>query len=579
MQEDISSKLSFTGERFLPECPREIWYEHWHRYAFARRFAAGKVVLDAASGEGYGAALLAGEAKQVCALDISAHSQRHAAGQYTAPNLSFYLAECGSLPFVDNSFDLVTSFETLEHLLEQRQMLAEFSRVLCDDGLLLISTPDRENYSELNGLDNPYHLRELYRNQFEELLATHFSSYRLWGQKLLFQSAIWSLSSLPKEGEMRVMADQELLPGPSPAYPPTYYLALCAVTPEALTAEPAISLFGDLEESVYRHYDDEVRRNIHAGKVLQEYERQIAELQAQLEATSPRSEEAAATQPGEMSAVVVNYNSGPHLANCVADLLANACVRVVVVDNASEDGSLAGLPEDSRLQVVANPSNMGYAAAANLGARHLDGDYLAFVNPDCRLRPQVFARMRAAMESNPAAAVAGCRVINPDGSIQRATYRRYPSFARAAVSAFRLDRWLPGVNQHRADVEGASLPVEAVSGAFLFARAESLRSLDFFDASYFLHCEDLDLFKRIALSGSQVILVDSVEVVHHKGAAGATSFSEIERHKHRGMMRFYDRYQRSSWPPGMRWIAPMMIRAHLWFRLATRSLGLGGIRR
>ena len=73
-----SDALAFTGERFTPECVREIWYEHWHRYAFAQRFAAGKRVLDAACGEGYGTAMLAGTAAQAVGIDIDAASIAHA---------------------------------------------------------------------------------------------------------------------------------------------------------------------------------------------------------------------------------------------------------------------------------------------------------------------------------------------------------------------------------------------------------------------------------------------------------------------------------------------------------------------
>ena len=144
--------LPFTGERFTPECVREIWYEHWHRYAFAQRFAAGKRVLDAACGEGYGTAMLAGVAAHAFGVDIDATSVAHAQARYAGrANLEYRQADVTQLPFADRSFDVVVSFETLEHLAAQEQLLREFSRVLADDGVLVLSSPDKRTYSDLAG--------------------------------------------------------------------------------------------------------------------------------------------------------------------------------------------------------------------------------------------------------------------------------------------------------------------------------------------------------------------------------------------------------------------------------------------
>src|SRR5439155_10039614 len=102
--------MEFTGERFVPACSGEIAYEHWHRYAFARRIAGGRRVLDVACGEGYGAALLAGVASEVVGVDIDAATLAHAAASYTDhANLRFMRGSCAALPFADASFDLVVS--------------------------------------------------------------------------------------------------------------------------------------------------------------------------------------------------------------------------------------------------------------------------------------------------------------------------------------------------------------------------------------------------------------------------------------------------------------------------------------
>jgi ubiquinone/menaquinone biosynthesis C-methylase UbiE len=269
--------LDFTGERFTPECVREIWYEHWHRYAFAAPLVAGRRVLDAACGEGYGSNLLAAHARDVVGVDISATAVGHARARYASArsNLRFEEADASALPFADASFDAVVSFETLEHLAAHEQLVAGFARVLADDGLLLLSSPDKRTYSELAGFRNEFHVRELYREELENLLAGHFPHVRLYAHKLLFQSVMWPLDggagpvAAATASQAGASIQQDL------AYAPLYYLAVCSRQPLP-THLPAISLFGDREESVYAHYNGEIRRNMGAGARIAELESALA---------------------------------------------------------------------------------------------------------------------------------------------------------------------------------------------------------------------------------------------------------------------------------------------------------------
>src|SRR5688572_7250055 len=146
----IPAELEFTGERFVPGVPGEIVYEHVHRYAFARRLATGRRVLDAACGEGYGSALLAQVAVDVIGVDVDGATIAHARSTYPARNLTFTEASVTSIPVASGSIDLVVSFETIEHLKasDQPLMLAEFARVLAPEGVLLVSSPNRPEYSD-----------------------------------------------------------------------------------------------------------------------------------------------------------------------------------------------------------------------------------------------------------------------------------------------------------------------------------------------------------------------------------------------------------------------------------------------
>ncbi len=284
----MSEPLEFTGERYTPECLREIRYEHVHRYVFARELVAGRCVLDAACGEGYGSALLAETASRVVGVDVSPQAIEHASERYRAANLEFHQADCLALPFPDDEFDCVVSFETLEHLENHEGLLTEFRRVLRPGGFLLISTPDKAIYTDQQGNRNEFHVAELYRDEFEALLGRHFAAHRLWGQKLLFQSSIWSLQPAPGVSLHQESATS-VSTSPRPQHEAVYLLALCADDELSLPDIPhGLSLFDDAQQSVYEHYYHEIRKNMSAGSLLKEKDREISELKTALAETSTR---------------------------------------------------------------------------------------------------------------------------------------------------------------------------------------------------------------------------------------------------------------------------------------------------
>jgi SAM-dependent methyltransferase len=276
-----SSFLPFTGERFTPECVREIWYEHWHRYAFALPLARGKRVLDAACGEGYGSALMATVAAQVTGIDLDGDTIEHARQRYSES--SRLVLERGSvidLPADDGSFDLIVSFETIEHLPEQERMLEEFRRVLAPGGLLVISSPDRVAYNAGNVAPNPYHVRELDRSEFLDLLSVRFPAVRLFGQKLGFHSLMWTLDTAVIGAQSLILDPDSgsVRSGFDPA--PVYHLAICAADAKFLPDMPSLSLFADEQGSVYSHYNSEIDRLIRADHRIIALEREIAALRA-----------------------------------------------------------------------------------------------------------------------------------------------------------------------------------------------------------------------------------------------------------------------------------------------------------
>ena len=283
---DADQPLEFTGERFTPECVREIWYEHWHRYAFVRELARGKRVLDAACGEGYGSALLASVAASVLGVDISEQAIVHARARYGAQsNLRFARGDCTALDVPAAAFDLIVSFETLEHVQAQQELLAGFARALAPGGVLVVSSPDKHTYSDVSGFRNEYHVRELYRDELLALLQPHFANVRLYGQKLLFQSAIWRLDGEPARAAAATMQAAGRVEA-GLGYAPLYFIAVCSREPLP-AGLPDLATFGDREESVYRHYNSEVRKNMAAGGRIAELEAEVAALRQQLAQRKP----------------------------------------------------------------------------------------------------------------------------------------------------------------------------------------------------------------------------------------------------------------------------------------------------
>ncbi len=279
-------ELPFSGERFTPECVREMAYEHWHRYCLASTVVGGRRVLDAACGEGYGSALLAGYAKSVDGVDLSDQAVAHARSKYIGDNLRFLSASVTNIPVVDASYDAVVSFETLEHLAQQTEMLTEFRRVLDSTGFLMISSPDKATYSDAAGYTNEFHVKELYRDELMVLLKQHFPAVKLMGQAMAFQSLLWDLDSNGQEAmanhQSLRLDNTDLKVGPTPDLEPLYFVALCAAKQEYLPTLPAISSFADGEQSVYAHYQHEIRKNMAAGGLLKERDEEIHRLKAEL---------------------------------------------------------------------------------------------------------------------------------------------------------------------------------------------------------------------------------------------------------------------------------------------------------
>ena len=254
-------ELENTGERFLPgaEGTAEQSYDHVARYRLAERYVEGKEIVDLGCGAGYGSHWLSGFARSVIGMDLSEEAVAYATHHYHAPNLRYGVGDVTNLPYRDGTFEAAVSFEVIEHLPKPEDLAREAKRLLREDGLFVVSTPDKQTYHNDRVSSNPHHLKEMYPLEFREMLERHFEHVQIYHQGALAGSIITpDPDELPADGRVSIESAQFSLedPGFSGAFPTTLYLiAICtdAEPPQPLSA-PHLIL--DRDRQIYEEHLD-----------------------------------------------------------------------------------------------------------------------------------------------------------------------------------------------------------------------------------------------------------------------------------------------------------------------------------
>jgi SAM-dependent methyltransferase len=241
----VIDPIEATGERLVPDLQHGevVHAEHLARYRFAAQLAPSRRVLDAACGEGYGSRILADAgAASVVGVDVDERTIEHARTRYAGPE--FQVADVASLPFEDGSFDLIVSFETIEHVPQPENVLAEWRRVLAADGLLVVSTPNKHQYL----VENEFHEEEFTHEEFVSLLEGLFPSVQLilqhnWVTSALLdpETAADSLGERPQAVDFYKVV--ELAPGGE-----LYTVALCGAAP-ATAALRGVAVAATVDEA------------------------------------------------------------------------------------------------------------------------------------------------------------------------------------------------------------------------------------------------------------------------------------------------------------------------------------------
>lgn len=268
-----------------------------------------------------------------------------------------------------------------------------------------------------------------------------------------------------------------------------------------------------------------------------------------------------------LAVVVVSHNSASTLAECLQRLLAaEGVAQLRVVDNASGDDSVAIAQRmavaEPRLHFIANPDNPGFAVACNQGAADSDAPWLAFVNPDCMVEPDAFARLLAHAATVEGEVLLGCEQLDEDGQPDAAVRRRDPDFAamlrQPAARELAIAR----------DAAQPLQPVQAISGALMLLPRSLFTRIDGFDEAYRLHAEDLDFSRRARQAGAHVAVANDVRVLHVRGVSSRSRPLFVEWHKHRGLWRYFRKFDAAGHGIATR----AAVFAMIWARFGTRLL-------
>lgn len=285
-----------------------------------------------------------------------------------------------------------------------------------------------------------------------------------------------------------------------------------------------------------------------------------------------------------IAAVVVTYQSASTIGECLDRLrAAEGVTQIRVVDNASSDATVAIVQRhaaaDARVRFIANPDNPGFGTACNQAVAATDAaaaTWIALVNPDLMVEPDTLAGMVAlAWEgeagpgerggpggNEPPCMLLGADLVGPDGVRDPAARRRDPDFG-AMLRALASGGGSTSASMAIAPDDGLALqPVQAVSGALMLMPRALYERLGGFDEGYRLHAEDLDLCRRAREAGARIAVANRARVMHVRGVSSRARPVFVEWHKHRGLARYFHKFEAGRRPLPMR----LMVHAMIWAR-------------
>ena len=281
----------------------------------------------------------------------------------------------------------------------------------------------------------------------------------------------------------------------------------------------------------------------------------------------------------ELSIIIVNYNVKEFLQNLIYSIKkasSGITSEIIIVDNNSEDDSVDFIREKflplGGIKLIANNENLGFSKANNIGLKEAKGKYLLLLNPDTVVSEDSFKKMIEFFQSNTEAGLAGCKILNPDGSLQLACRRSFPGPWTAFCKVTGLGSLFPKSPLFaRYNLtylnENETYEVDAVSGSFMMMTREAYEKVGGLDEEFFMYGEDLDLCYRIQKAGLKVYYVHSTQIIHYKGESTKRSSLDETKHFYNAMHLFVKKHLSSSF------LVEIILRSAIWFRNIFAFLG------
>ncbi|MFO1413947.1 MAG: glycosyltransferase [Burkholderiales bacterium] len=533
--------MDFTGERYIPGFGGSaIAYEHLARYAFAREQTINKRVLDLGSGEGYGACLLASVAERVIGIDVSQQAVQEASQKYhTSSNLAFAVAKVSALPFPNKTFDVVTAFEIIEHTVDQEEMISEAARVICDNGILLISTPNKSIYSDAAHYDNPFHARELYFEELSQLLSKHFSVISYFAQKNIVGNLISCIDESTRHAHWLTRIERDHSNGrfqfsTANDSDQMYFIAVCSNKPGPTSDLPGLVLADRsasllAEAQLLRHLPYQPQMKFgwpQAVELGNQQPGQLSEFLASLprrvelarrDATSP-----VASEQVDYDLVIPVFNQRDAVARCIDSLIANTDHRHIihVIDDCSTDPGIAQLvnrymARHRHIRYYRLPVNLGFTGAANVGLSVTTKD-VVLINSDTQFPPKWLARLDRCRQSAP-----GIQVVTPLSN--NATICSVPHFNASNVLPHNYSIVDMDDLVQRTSLRRYPRTPTAIGYCMLMTRA-AINAVGKFDMTFGRgYGEEVDWCQRAWAKGIECAIADDVYVFHEGTASFAVT--------------------------------------------------------
>jgi N-acetylglucosaminyl-diphospho-decaprenol L-rhamnosyltransferase len=268
----------------------------------------------------------------------------------------------------------------------------------------------------------------------------------------------------------------------------------------------------------------------------------------------------------DLSVIIVSYNTRELLRGCLGSVLADVGpgleYEVIVVDNASADGSVAMIRDSfAQVRLLANSQNRGFAASNNQAIRQSSGQYVILLNPDTLVRKGALASLMAALEERRDAGVVGPKLLFPDGSFQHSAFT-FPTLAMILLDFFPLhyrllDSGINGRYPRHLYERAEPFPIDHPLGAALMVRRAVIDEVGLLDESFFMYCEEIDWCLRIKEAGWRILCVPRAEIVHHVGQSTRQFRDEMYVELHRSRYRLYQKHYGAGFRRVARWLVAL----------------------